>query len=352
MDQKLLCSECFFNAGLRIEAAHIGDQNDEPCQNCSSRNGRGLKLEALQQLMTRFFVNGSRSPYLPPVYRIDHSDIGRQHAYRVSFDETLQRDYQLIGGRWKTLIYNAPRPRIMGYGDPWWEFNDALKTLDEQRDRTAVAKVALDILSRCSEARLEPGQRMYRIRTNPERIENPLHIDTPPSQFDASKKPCGRFESAELPVLYASSDIETALHESRVRLGDEIVLGTLQVSKEQKLVDLDVVKEHVEGGLNLNADYHYFLRARLGSQEAIDYRICQILAVEARLAGFDGFKFRSFYSILLQNYETSVNYALFGFPIKEERVSLISWNSIRLLKASYELQFGPLLHTLWKTEPQ
>jgi len=351
MSQKLLCSECFSNAGLRIEAAQIGDRNDEPCQNCSSRNGGGLKQEALEQLMTRFFVDGSRSPYLPGVYRIDHSQVGQQHTYSVSFDQTLQRDYELIARRWKALIYNAPSLRMMGYGDPWLEFSDALKALDEKGDRTAVAKAAADILSRCAEARLELGQRVYRIRTNPERIENPLHIDTPPSQVDASRQRSGRFESTDLPVLYTSSDVETALHESRVRLGDEIVLGTLQVSKEQKLVDLDVVKERVEGGLNLNADHHYFLRARLGSQEPIDYRICQMLAVEAKLAGFDGFKFGSFYSILGENHETSVNYALFGFPIKEGRMSLISWNSIRLLKASYDFQFGPLLNTLWQTEP-
>lgn len=203
---------------------------------------------------------------------------------------------------------------------PWWEFDEALKSLDEKGDRTKVAKIAADVLSRCAEACLEPGQRLYRIRTNPARIQNPRDIDTPPSQGEASKKHSGRFESPDLSVLYTSSDVETALHESRVRLGDEIILGTLQASRRQKLVDLDVVKQQMEEGLNLNADYHYFLRARLGSQAPIDYRICQILAVEARLAGFDGFKFRSFYSILRENHETSVNYALFGFPVKEERV--------------------------------
>jgi hypothetical protein len=280
----------------------------------------------------------------------NHSQVG-EHPYPVHFDETLQRDYELIARCWRTLFYYAPRLRTMGFGDPWEEFSDALKALDEKGDRTDVTKVATDVLGRCAEARLEPGQKLYRVRTNPERIQNPRDIDTPPSQVEASKKRSGRFESTDLSVLYTSSDVETALHESRVRLGDEIILGTLQVSTQQKLVDLDVVKQQLDEGSDLNADYHYFLRARLGSQAPIDYRICQILAVEARLAGFDGFKFRSFYSILREDYETSVNYALFGFPVKEERVSLISWNAIRLLKASYEFQFGPLPHTLRETVP-
>jgi hypothetical protein len=60
--EKVLCSECFYNTGLRVEAANIGDRSDQPCQNCLSRNGAGLDQEALAKLMTRFFVGGSRSP--------------------------------------------------------------------------------------------------------------------------------------------------------------------------------------------------------------------------------------------------------------------------------------------------
>jgi hypothetical protein len=351
MDQKALCSDCFSNIGLRTEAARIGKENDEPCRNCSSKNGRELDDRGLANLMTRFFVEGSQSPYLPPVYRIDYSQVGKSHD-PVRFDETLQRDYELIAARHETLRYHAPKLRIMGFGGPYSDFSEALKLLDEQGDRTPLKRSAADILGRCAELYLEPGQRLYRIRTNPEKIQKPEDIDTPPSQIGACKKAAGRFESSDLPILYTSSDVETVLHEARVRLGDEVVLGTLEVSKRQKLVDLDLVKEQVDAsGFNLNADYHYFLRSRLGSQDPSDYRICQILAVEARLAGFDGLKFRSFYSILRQNYEASVNYALFGFPIKENRLMLVSWNSIRLLKASYAFQFGPLPHTLRMTEP-
>jgi RES domain-containing protein len=346
MGEKLLCSECFSNFGLRSEATHIGDQDDRPCENCSSRNGAALDHDGLDELMTRFFVEGSRQPYLPTVYRIDYSNVGKQHA-PVRFDETLQFDYELLARRLEVLRYHAPKLRIMGLGGPYSDFADALEFFDQNGDRVNLTRVGTEILKRCSDAFLEPGERIYRIRTNPKRIHDPKDIDTPPPQNDTAKS-SGRFDSGDLPVLYASSDVETAIHESRVRLGDEIILGTLEIFIRQKLVDLDTVKVCSEGGRNLNADYHYFLRGRLGSQEPIDYRMLRSLAFEARVAGFDGIKFRSFYSMLRDNNESAVNYALFGYPIKEERLKLKSWNTVRLLKASYDFQFGPLPHTLWE----
>ena len=48
-------------------------------------------------------------------------------------------------------------------------------------------------------------------------------------------------------MLYACSDVETALHETRVKFGDEIVLGTLEVLTELTLIDLDEVKVNVVG---------------------------------------------------------------------------------------------------------
>ena len=236
----------------------------------------------------------------------------------------------------------------MGFGGPYGDFAEALKSFDENGHRGHLTRVGTEILKRCSDVCLEPGERIYRIRTNPKKIQDPQDIDTPPTQKDTTKS-SGRFDSSDLPVLYASSDVETALHESRVRLGDEIVLGTLEISIRQKLVDLDAVKACLEGGRNLNADYHYFLRARLGSQESTDYRMLRFLAYEARLAGFDGIKFRSFYSMLREGYEAAVNYALFGYPIREARLNLKSWNTVRLLKASYDFQFGPLPYTLWES---
>jgi hypothetical protein len=235
----------------------------------------------------------------------------------------------------------------MGYGDTYWAFEEALKEFDRCADKRALAKITRDILERCEQTRLEPHQKLYRIRLTPVSILSPGDIDTPPSQKDPCKPRSGRFDTAEFPVLYACGDVETALHETRVKLGDEIILGTLEVLTELTLIDLDEVKVDVVGQRNINADCHYFLRARLGSQETADYRKLQLLAVEALACGFAGVKFQSFYSALRQDRQSAINYALFGYPIREGKLALNSWNSIRLLQASYQFQFGPLLHTLW-----
>lgn len=346
MAQKRLCSDCFSNTGLRTEASKFGTAAEEPCPNYSSRTGRALEEDDLDKLVTRFFVDGSRSPYKPPVYKVKPSGTDEEF-YQVFFDETLQQDYELIGRNFTKLRYHAPRLTWMGYGDTYWAFEEALKEFDGSGDRTALTRVTREILDRCNQIRLQPEQKLYRVRINPASVTAPQDIDTPPSQKDPSKACSGRFDAPGFPVLYACSDVETALHETRVKLGDEIILGTLEILTELTLIDLDEVKVNVAGPCNINADCHCFLRARLGSQEAADYRKLQLLAVEAFACGFSGIKFQSFYSALRQDRQSAINYALFGYPIREGKLALKSWNSIRLLQAFYQFQFGPLLHTLW-----
>jgi hypothetical protein len=179
MGEKILCSECFSNVGLRTEAARIGNQDNRPCDNCSLRDGASLDQDGLHKLMTRFFVDGSRHPCLPTVYRMDYSQVGKQND-PVCFDETLQRDYELIARRLEALRYHAPKPRIMGFGGLYSDFAEALKSYDENGDREPLSRVGTEILKRCSDVCLEPGKRIYRIRTNPKKIQDPQDIDTPP----------------------------------------------------------------------------------------------------------------------------------------------------------------------------
>jgi hypothetical protein len=181
MGQKVLCSECFSNSGLRAEAARAGKEDDTACDNCSSRNGTGFDREALENLMTRFFAEGSRQPYLPPVYKINYSQTDEE-LYRVHFDETLQHDYELIARRLPGLRYHAPRLKWMGYGDTYCAFDRGVKHFDESGDRTAITRITQGILNRCMPINLQEGKELYRIRTNPESIKTPQDIDTPPGQ--------------------------------------------------------------------------------------------------------------------------------------------------------------------------
>jgi RES domain len=192
---------------------------------------------------------------------------------------------------------------------------------------------------------LEPGKKLYRIRLNPKEIKSHSHIDTTPQNHG----PSGRFDSSALPVFYACLDVETCIHETRTRVGDEIVVGTLELLQPQKLADFStLVIDHQSETNHANADVYYFLRGRLTNQEALDYRICQTLALLAHRRGFDGITHRSFFSLVRT--APAHNVVLFGFPVQDKKVRLISWNQIQIRRVSYEFQFGPLLHTLHEVE--
>src|SRR5438105_3775479 len=79
----LLCSACFKDEGLRLNAAKIGMENDQPCPNCGSPDGRKLTKELTRQLCYEFFVRGTimKFPYggfalvQMNEYRYQNSDI-------------------------------------------------------------------------------------------------------------------------------------------------------------------------------------------------------------------------------------------------------------------------------------
>src|SRR4051812_49004703 len=54
-----LCSNCFKDEGLRLDAFKIGIESIEECKNCKSKNGRKLNSELVIDLCNRFFVRGT-----------------------------------------------------------------------------------------------------------------------------------------------------------------------------------------------------------------------------------------------------------------------------------------------------
>ncbi len=55
----LLCSECFRDVGLRLEAARVGMASRQPCLNCGSSSGALLDEGRIRWVAHRFFVLGS-----------------------------------------------------------------------------------------------------------------------------------------------------------------------------------------------------------------------------------------------------------------------------------------------------
>nr|QJS06390.1 hypothetical protein [Polaromonas sp.] len=56
--QILLCSDCFVDEGLRIDALKHGLEQEGNCAHCNSSNGRKLTKDHIKALAWRFFVNG------------------------------------------------------------------------------------------------------------------------------------------------------------------------------------------------------------------------------------------------------------------------------------------------------
>jgi len=54
-----LCSECFQDEGLKLDAAQLGVANVSPCRNCGKEIGRKLTIDSIVHLAHRFFVGGS-----------------------------------------------------------------------------------------------------------------------------------------------------------------------------------------------------------------------------------------------------------------------------------------------------
>jgi hypothetical protein len=55
----LICSDCFKDEGLKLDAFKIGIANSQICKNCKSKKGNKLTKELVLALCDRFFVRGS-----------------------------------------------------------------------------------------------------------------------------------------------------------------------------------------------------------------------------------------------------------------------------------------------------
>jgi hypothetical protein len=55
----LLCSQCFHDQGLRLDATRLGDDNEAECPKCGSTPGKKLDQERLEDLAHRSFVHGT-----------------------------------------------------------------------------------------------------------------------------------------------------------------------------------------------------------------------------------------------------------------------------------------------------
>lgn len=343
----LLCSECFKDEGLRLDALRLGAESNFQCKNCGSVFGSFLNWQQLSELAYRFFVWGS---FLKTEY--GGSPLVQFNEYQetsVEFTEKLKTDANLIGEKLGVGFFHyGPRLWFLGEVEP-------LKKLIKKSTRKRIVN---KILKEYPHRIIEVDKKLYRIRKFPGKPDLHSEYDSPPSQFLG----CGRFDSQELPILYTSEDLQVCLHECRVTAEDELYIATLTPNRPLRVLDLSVVlkeHDHVTEFESLDIAVHMLFMAAKHS-----YEITRAIALAAQEAKFDGIIYPSFFSLLRigvmplrnmmgishrkilemheqENSFVTPNLAIFGRPIKDGLVKVNCINKICLTRVEYNYIFGP-----------
>lgn len=351
--QPLLCSDCFVDEGLRIDAFKHGLEEEGKCPNCKSPNGRKLTKDLIQGLAWRFFVSGTtiRTEYgAAPVIQFNEHHYGKSD---ISPSPWLKNDVKLIEEAAKIGFFHyGPRLWMIGHVEPLKDLKDPVKR----------SQVIRRILEEYPERTLTRDSAFYRIRICPQRPDSPEEYDSPPIAL-AGK---GRLDSSGFPVMYGSQDIDICIHECRATVDDDIYVATLKPQLDLRLLDLTHVLKEEKGVTefeSLDMAVHMLFLARSHS-----YDISRAIALAAKDAGFDGLIYPSYFSLIRTGgrpFETSYglslrryhpeaekyaqaftieNLALFGRPLEDLSVNLECINRLVLTQVGYRGHFGPVTY--------
>lgn len=346
INQYILCSHCFKDEGLKLYSEKIGHENSNECSNCLHTDGKKLDKELLHHMTYMFFVKGT---YHKSTYGgasvIQYND---KRQVEIDFRDNLKEDVNLLESNMKLgLFYYGPRLWMLGEIEP-------LKDLINESTRKSILH---RIINEYPTVKLKHNTKLYRLRINPEVETEHKQYDSPPREFLGN----GRLDSSELPILYASQDIEVCIHECRVTVEDETYLATIQTNKELKLLDLTevILEEDVDEFESLDLAIHMLFFAGNYS-----YDISRNIALFIKSHNYDGIIYPSYFSTIktgsipfdtvygmsirmidkLKEYAKSQiieNIALFGRPIEEKKVRVSNINKLILNKISYDYSFGP-----------
>ena len=347
--QVLLCSNCFTDEGLRIDAAKHGLEQQGECPNCQSPDGQKLTLDHIKGLAWRFFVSGTtvRCDYgAAPVIQFNEYRYGQSDIAASSW---LENDIK--------LIEEAVNIGFFHYGPRLWMIGEVepLKALQDPATRPQIIE---RVLRDYPERTLSKGSKFYRLRANPGRPAEPSEYDCPPVEFAGR----GRLNSPGFSVMYGSQDLDVCIHECRASTEDELYVATLKSQKDLRLLDLTYPLEETKTEFeSLDIAIHMLFLARSHS-----YDIARDIALAAKEAGFDGVIYPSFFSLIRTGshpFETAYglslrrfhpaqeqyveattirNLALFGRPMESGLVSVECINRLILTHVGYRGHFGPV----------
>lgn len=343
----IVCSNCFGDVGLRIDAERIGRDISGPCSNCGASDYKKLPIAGLGALAFRYFVWGSmwRAKYgaAPLIQFNEHQKTS------INVQPWLELDVKLI-------------ERLLGvgffhYGPRFWMIGEIepLKALQKPNTRQSILE---RILGEYPARIVLPNESFYRVRVNPSTPGDSTQYDSPPPEHAGR----GRLDVKGQSVLYGSPDLEVCIHECRVTAEDDIFVAKLNPTRELRLLDLSVLLKEEEGVTefeSLDLTVHMLFLAGRHS-----YKLTRSIAEAARTAGFDGLVYPSYFSLLrlgempfqtiygishrrierLQEHEqakTIPNLALFGRPVASGNVAVTCIDRLIINRVGYDYHFGP-----------
>lgn len=344
----VVCSDCFQDQGLRLDAEKIGCNSYEICPNCGSTLGKKLTLEQLDELAYRFFVLGSlvRCEYgtFPEIIYNSYQETS------IELNRNLDKDIKIFETKLGVgFFYYGPRAWMYGEIEP-------LKDLLDKDKRNNTIK---RIISEYPEVIITSNDPpFYRIRNGERFSFIPEQFDSPPDQFLGR----GRFDMLGQPVLYASQDLELCIHEMSATTEDELYVATLHPKATLKCLDLSVILSESKQVTEFESlDLAVNMLFLAGKQA---YEITREIGVAARQADFDGILYPSYFSNIrngampyraafygisnrriaeFQLSEKSImsqNIAIFGHPVQEEKIIVKSINRLMITNINYNYIFG------------
>jgi len=323
----VLCSDCFTDRGLQIEAKKLGAPSGRACKHCGSVSGHKLSRTAVEQLAQNFFTYGS---FMKSEYggaSVLHLAGWDSNHRAVRFPNWLDRD--------AALIESTIELGLRYYGPATWRLGE-VEPLEALRETTTRSMAAVDVVKRFPRRTLVTDTTFYRLRRGIpwKQQSDERQYDSPPAECSSK----GRLESPGLPVLCGSQDLEICVHECRTTKSDECHLATLRISRPLELLDLC---ESIDNDGPTPFESLYLAIQFVFSAEEHSYEIARAIAKAANSAGLDGIIYPSYFSSLRGS--TIPNIGLFGYPIADGKVGLVSANRLILESAEYTVRLGPCL---------
>lgn len=344
----ILCSDCFNDEGLRLDAYKIGLENPAKCPNCSSEHGKKLTKQIVRELCYRFFVRGTIERFEYGGFPLIQMNEERFMDSEINVSPWLKCDVELIEQIGEIgLFYYSPRFWMVGENEP-------LKSLHVESSFVEIIKRIFKLYPKHI---LNHNHPFYRIRINPKSPHEFHEYDSPPEGNGGVNRLNWNGEA----IMYASPDLELCIHECRASVEDDLYVAKLIPTQPLKMLNLDalVSEEDVNEFTSLDLAIHFLF---LAGKHA--YPICSRIAQFIKEEGFDGIIYPSYLSFIrtgampfetvlgmsirripnLKGYAESQsipNVALFGNPIRDGKVIVHSINKVLINSIKYDLTFGP-----------